>query len=371
MKNSLPERNRNLDLLRIFACVLVILVHTSSGLAYMSVSDSGWRIIHICNTLAHSGNILFLMISGSLLLSEDYSFRPRKFYTHNFLRLAVSYMLWLILFNGIGVIRYGLLAQGSITAAVVQDAVKNVIRGIASYQFWFIPMLLGLYLLLPMLRAICHASRGLSLYFTALFLTVCLLFNTILAFDFPHKYLFESLMTRIPFTLVNHYAGYFVMGYVFGHILKRDWFFPKLAAHGKPAGALLTAAGVLLSLAGDSFLAVQNGSGNSIAMNELFSLCPCMVACGLFLLTGSLKLPGSGRPVILLERLSGLTFGVYMLHPLLMPPVQQLTEGLSLAPAPEILMNTLLLLLLCLALAYVLSLIPPLRKWLLFMGSKK
>lgn len=361
----LRKRNVNLDLLRLISCAFVILVHTSSTIAYMTVSDDGWKIIHIYNSFAHSGNILFLMISGSLLLSEDYHFEAKKFYTHNFLKLAVSYVLWLIIFNAIGVIRFVTVEEGSFSLAVVQDAVKNVIRGIASYQFWFLPMLLGLYLLLPMLRAICHGNKWLASYFVGLFLIAYILFQTILYFDFPHKYLFESVMTRIPFTLINHYAGYFVMGYLLAGLLQRG-----RIRHGRASGLVLIAAGVLLSLMGDLILTAQYGSGNSLAMNEMFSLCPCMIASGFFLFINSLRLREGTRLPALLQTLSGLTFGVYMLHPLLLSPVRTLTEGLHVSSALKIPLETILLLICCMAVVYVLSLIPFLRKWLLFIGRK-
>lgn len=362
---SSQKRNVNLDLLRLISCTLVILVHTSSIIAYMAISDNWWKTVHVYNSLAHSGNILFLMISGSLLLSESYRFEAKKFYTHNFLKLAVSYLLWLIIFNVIGVVRFVTVEEGSFSLAVVQDAVKNVIRGIASYQFWFIPMLLGLYLLLPMLRAICHAEKWLAPYFVGLFLTAYILFQTILYFDFPHKYLFESVMTRIPFTLINHYAGYFVMGYLLAGLLRKG----KIR-HGRTAGILLIAAGILLSLMGDLILAAQHGSENSLAMNEMFSLCPCMIASGFFLFINSLRLPEGRRLPSLLQTLSSLTFGVYMLHPLLLSPIRALIEGLQLPLALEIPLETLLLLICCMAAVYVLSLIPFLRKWLLFIGRK-
>lgn len=365
METALQKRNVNLDLLRLISCTLVILVHTSSNIAYMAITDNWWKTVHIYNSLAHSGNILFLMISGSLLLSESYHFEAKKFYTHNFLKLAVSYLLWLIIFNVIGVIRFVTVEEGSFSLAVVQDAVKNVIRGVASYQFWFIPMLLGLYLLLPMLRAICHADKWLAPYFVGLFLTAYILFQTILYFDFPHKYLFESVMTRIPFTLINHYAGYFVMGYLLADLLRKG----KIR-HVRTVGILLIAAGILLSLMGDLSLAAQYGSENSLAMNEMFSLCPCMIATGFFLFINSLRLPQDRRFPSLLQALSGLTFGVYMLHPLLLSPIRTLVERLQLSLALEIPLETLLLLICCMAAVYVLSLIPFLRKWLLFMGRK-
>lgn len=362
---TLQKRNSNLDLLRIIACVFVILVHTSSNLVYMTISDSGWKLIHIYNSFAHSGNVLFLMISGSLLLSEDYRFNPKKFYSRNFVRLLTSYFCWLIIFNIIGVIRYVFINHGGFSAAVALDAVKNVIRGLASYQFWFIPMLLGLYLLLPMLRAICHAERYLAPYFTVLFFITYILFNTILFFDFPHKYLFESLMTRIPFTLINDYAGYFVTGYLLTRLLKEN----KIP-RPKITSVFLIVGGVLISLCGDLLLAAQQGAENSTAMNQLFSLCPCIIGAGFFILINSVRLPESSGLSSTLAALSGLTFGIYMIHPLLLSPVRMLTERFRLSAALTITLDTVLLFVVCCLVTWLLSLIPPVKKWILFIGRK-
>lgn len=359
------KRNSNLDLLRIIACVFVILVHTSSILVNMKIADGGWKAVHIYNSVAHSGNALFLMISGSLLLSEDYCFSPKKFYTKNFVRLLAAYFSWLVIYNIAGVIRYVFIYHGEFSTAVVLDAVKNVIRGIADYHFWFIPMLLGLYLLLPMLRAVCHAKRYLAPYFTALFFVTYILFNTILFFDFPHKYLFESLMTRIPFTLINHYAGYFVTGYLLSRLLKENRI-PRPAI----TGVMLVFGGVLVSLLGDLLLAAQQGARNSIAMNELFSLCPCVIGVGMFILINSIRLPENPKISSAFAAFSGLTFGIYMLHPLLLNLVRTLSERLGLSPALSVPLDTILLFAACCLITWLFSLIPPVRKWILFMGHK-
>ncbi len=365
MDTALQKRDTNLDLLRVIACVFVVLVHTSSQLAYMKTTDSGWALIHIYNSFAHTGNILFLMISGSLLLSESYRFSPKKFYSRNFLNLAVSYLLWLIVFNIIGLLRHVFVNHGSLTAAVVLDSVKNVIRGLASYQFWFLPMLLGLYLLLPMLRAICRGDRYVAYYCVALFFVAHILVNTILHFDFPHKYLAESVMTRIPFTLINHYAGYFLMGHVLDRLLKE-----RKLPRPKAIGLLLIIGGAFGSLFGDLFIASQTGAENITAMNELFTLCPCVMGAGFFLLINSVRLPESRRLRSVLAALAGLTFGVYMLHSLILPPVQALTGRLSLPLTLTIPLDTALTSVLCAVAVLLLSLIPPVRKWLLFMGRK-
>lgn len=355
------KRNTNLDLLRVIACVFAILGHTSAILSFMSISDKGWKLIHIYNSFAHSGNALFIMISGSLLLSEDYRFSPKKFFTRNFLRLVISYFIWLTVYNIEGILIHVFANHGVFSVAVVLDAIKNVIQGIASYQFWFIPMLLGLYLLLPMLRAICHAQRYLAPYFTVLFFITYILFNTILFFDFPHKYLFDSLMTRIPFTLINHYAGYFVMGYLLTRLLKE-----RRIPHPKITGILFILGGVLIGLCGDLLLAAQQNDENSIAMNHLFSLCPCIIGAGSFILINSFRL----RESKVLATLSGLTFGIYMIHPLLLSHVHTLTERFLHSTTLTVTLDTVLLFAICCFITWLLSLIPFVKKWFLLMGSK-
>lgn len=350
------ERNRNLDILRIFACILVVLSHVSSGyLDVMPTSSFDWKVSHMYNTLGHTGTILFLFISGCLLLSADYDFKPRKFYAGNFSKLFVAYYSWIVIYHVIGFVQ-----RGNWGASYVKDVVINVIKGEASYHFWYVPMLLGIYLILPMLRAICQSGRKMVTYFTALFLVTAVLFPTILFLDFPHKYLWESLMTRIPFTLVNHHVGYFVMGYLMYLLLKE-----KELPHWAACSAALVLAGIGGSLVGDMVVTAQQ-EVNSLSFNNLFSLTLCMCAVGIFLFIMKLPVNISEKAADGLTRISRLTFGVYMIHPITMNLVQDVlcVEGsYGILGIPVV---TLLVFGISLIVVYVLSLVPAVKKWILF-----
>lgn len=355
------ERNINFDILRIVACMLVVLSHVSSNLLdVMPTTSFSWKISHMYNTLGHTGTILFFFLSGSLLLSEEYSFSPKKFYTRNFLNLFVAYYSWIIIYHIIGFVQ-----RGNIGVRYIKDVIINVIKGEAAYHFWYLPMLLGIYLILPMLRAICHAGKKMVVYFTMLFLLFQVAFGTILFLDFPHKYLWESLMTRIPFTLVNHHVGYFVMGYLLFRLLKE-----KKLTHWIIGSVLLVGAGVLGSLVGDMAVTMQQDT-NSLSFNSLFSVTLCMAAVGIFVFFVKLPIRLSGRAVSILTEVSRLTFGIYMIHPLTLKLVHRVlqTEGsFGIIGIPLV---TLLTFGLSLLAVYLLSIIPFIRKWVLFAGKNR
>lgn len=350
------ERNVNLDIIRITACMLVVLSHISSNwLDVMPTSSFIWKAAHMYNTLGHTGTILFLFLSGYLLLSEDYDFKPRNFYTGKFLRLFVAYYSWIIIYHVIGFVQ-----RGNWGTDYMKDVVINVIKGEASYHFWYVPMLLGIYLILPMLRAICRAGKNLVVYFTVLFGVTGVLFPTILFLDFPHKYLWESLMTRIPFTLVNHHVGYFVMGYLLYLLLKEKEF-----SHWMACSVVPVIIGMTGSLAGDMIVSAQQ-EVNSLSFNNLFSAPLCMCAVGIFLFFIKLPVKTGGKMTGIVTGVSRLTFGIYMIHPLAMKLVERVLQVEGSYGVIGIPVVTLFTFGISLAMVYLLSLVPTVRKWILF-----
>lgn len=362
MNTSVLKRNLNLDILRITACFFIVLSHTSaSGCTDLPPTGIDWKISHIFNTLGHSGTILFLFLSGILLLPGNYRFRAKKFYTENFLGLFAAYLSWMTLYHIVGILR-----RGDFSPAVLKDAVLNIICGNASYHFWYIPMLLGIYLLLPLFRAVCAAGWKTVSYLVLLFLVITILFPTLFCFEFPYKYLLKSVVERIPFTLINHYAGYFFLGYLLSLFLKE-----RRIPSPRFLGSVLVLTGVLCALFGDLFL--SGGERGVIDMNTLFSLPLCMTATGIYFLIGSLEVHAGVGLTAVLTRISGLTFGIYMLHPLVITPVNGLLDaaggGIPLPAAT--LLCTVITFLISSLLAFLLSLLPGIRRWLLLIRSAK
>lgn len=356
MKEKGQSRDVRLDILRILACFLIVLSHVSAeGLDAFPIDTLSWKYSHVLNAVGHTGTALFLFISGSLLLSEEYQFTPKRFYARNFLRLLISYCAWVVIYHLVG-----FLGRGQYSWPFVKDMIINIIKGEAGYHFWYVPMLLGIYLILPMLRAICRAEKSVVNYFVALFFVVQVLFSTIKLFEFPYKYLLVSLMDRIPFTLVNHYVGYFVMGYWLTGVARK--FTPSL---NRWRGGVLFVTGIVGSLLGEIYLTVQNGY-KSIFFNSLFSVTMCVSAVGLFIMSRGISVkdsPDFGRRI---ARISQLTFGVYMLHPLILGEAMKISLTDRIPIGLRLPLLTVLVFGISMLVTWLLSWIPGVREWVLY-----
>ncbi len=356
MQTMNNTRKMNIDFLRIFACFFVILAHASSILTIdVDFTNPTNAISQVLSSLGHTGTILFFFISGSLLLSPDYDFKPGKFYQNNFLRLLIAYISWVVIYHLIGVFKAGIY-----TPAHIKEVILSIIRGEAGYHFWYLPMLLGIYLLLPFLRAICEKGKHLIFYFVALFLFVQVLFPTLCFFDFPYKYLLQSVISRIPLTLVNHHVGYFILGYFLTLLLKENYIRrPRLW------GVTLTISGLVCGLLGEILLTLQQGI-HTVTFSSLFSATLCMTACGIFLLFQSWE-PRNTRYNDTIFKISKLTFGVYMLHPqILWWLLDAFPQTIQDFGVLSILIMTVVSFAICLIISWVLCLIPPIRKWVFY-----
>ncbi len=361
-QQKIANRNLNFDILRIIACVFVVVCHVSSvELSKVSIFTESYISSHILNGIGHTGSIIFLFLSGALLLSEDYEFQAKKFYLNNFLKLLVAYQAWVIIYNVIEVVW-----RGKFEWIYWKDVIINSIAGKACYHFWYLPVLLGIYLILPMLRSICKDKKSVAGYFVGLFFVVQILFKTILLFDFPYKYLVDYLLNRIPYTLVNHYVGYFVLGYFLNWLIKE-----KKIKKQALFGALLFFGGMVVGLLGDMFLSVKAGI-TVASFNDLFTLSSFLSGVGIFLWGNarSVTLGQKGRRVV--EEISKLTFGIYVIHPLFMEQILPLWDKMDVLPRfLLIIILVVITFVVSMIAVWLLSKIPIVNEWLLFCGKKQ
>lgn len=192
-----PDRLRNL------ATFMVILIHVAAPIAHADGSDyngSWWWAGNFWNSLTRPGVPLFVMLSGYLLLGKDYELGG--FLKKRFSRVVVPAVFWMLIYS-----LYGFLAKGS--PATIGEALKGIVSGPVHYHLWFIYLIIGLYLIYPILRPwVRSATEKEFLYFFAL----CALAT------WGYKFLatFCQMPIGIYFELFTNNCGYFVMGYFLG-----------------------------------------------------------------------------------------------------------------------------------------------------------
>ncbi|MCW4005313.1 MAG: acyltransferase family protein [Candidatus Bathyarchaeota archaeon] len=144
------------DLIRVLAIVLVVVLHASNEY-FTSMfqtplsSDVYWLTAAVYKSVALPCVPLFIMLSGALLLRPSKTGEPiRVFLKKRCNRLGLAFIFWSIIY---------LLWSFLITDVpfTPSNMLHGFVRGLFTgpyYHFWFIYLLIGLYLITPVLRAV-------------------------------------------------------------------------------------------------------------------------------------------------------------------------------------------------------------------------
>ena len=209
---SLKENKREfaLDLLRVLACFLVVWQHITECYYInpdMSVpTHEGMRLIGWMNSMTPIEVPLFVMISGYFLLPLKMD--VGAFFKRRFTRILIPFVVWCVIYAA-----YYMVSRGD----TFLDFMRNVAHipvnfGVEIGHMWFIYMLLGLYLLVPVLSPWLEqcTKRQLQGYLGLWAFTTCLPY---IHLWFP-KVLGECFWNPTPMLhYFTGFAGYFVLGY--------------------------------------------------------------------------------------------------------------------------------------------------------------
>lgn len=350
-KDKQPQKRLlHYDLLRIFACFSVIMLHSASQFWYELPMDSrNWLVANSYDALFRFGVPVFVMISGALFLAPEREVGIKRLYTHNILRLAAAYLFWSAL--------YGL--WDSRTFQLSEAGIKPVLLEMMAgrYHLWFVPMLIGIYMLLPILRTwVAHAGKEGVQYFLGLFLVFQILRETLLCFIDSVNV--KAFLTLLPVELVGSYVGYFVLGYYIAHygIGKKyhKWIY------------LLGVSGVTLAVVFGNMLSLRAGEPNS-AVFDSYSLFTFLPVAAIFLFfqekISSIRFPGRIEGAI--KEVSACTFGIYLLHILVIETLQSRGfHSMSVTILAGIPLLAAVCFLLCLACIMVLRRVPFIGKYI-------
>lgn len=204
----LKSRSISLDILRILACLGVITIHTAGSSIFHHMVEVGTLWYNEClimDALVRWSVPVFAMLTGFFLLDSNKELSVGKLLTKYVLRIVVALVVWSFFYAF--TLHKSLLPFGS------QEG-----------HFWYIGMLIGLYLSIPILRVIA-SNKSLLPYFCWIWL-------------FFMCYRFVGNFCVLPFSLDNvlfvDYAGYVLWGIYCMDLLPkiRKWVLCVVAAGG-------------------------------------------------------------------------------------------------------------------------------------------
>lgn len=139
-----------LDVIRSLAIVLVILVHYQG--TFTSGHSWSYAILH---SLGELGVPLFVVLSGYLMLGRNYNGDYlKRFLRRNLFPLFIAYEAWLFFWWLIGTLFPVIGERASAGMTFGQMLSAAFFMGDTGNALWFLPMMLGLYLGLPIVSHI-------------------------------------------------------------------------------------------------------------------------------------------------------------------------------------------------------------------------
>lgn len=345
----MKQRQTELDILRLLAMLGVVMTHVCVGPVKSLPLDTPEWIVLNCFRAAVTWDVpIFVMISGRFLLDPLKDITIEKIYKKYVKRLMIAFLVWSAVYQ----IYYACYAAATDTITLtIKGYLTEWLTG--AYHLWYLYMLAGLYILIPFLRKFT-LEKKLMEYFLVLFVVFQSLVNYGVAVPIFGN-IIQTILGKTYFYFALGYTGYFVLGYYLYKYEIPDKFEVPLYI----ASFIL----IVFSCVGTSVQSRHDG-----VLNEWFSKyqMPNIIieSAGLYTLFVKRinKICFSNECQALFCKLAELSFGVYLIHALVIEFIG--LTGITAADHPLVMVPvlTLISLVLSLLLTMLIRKIPHLGK---------
>jgi surface polysaccharide O-acyltransferase-like enzyme len=283
-----------IDLVRVVAVFQVVLIHLSYVIFFKEdVVSANWRAANFYDSFSRMGVPLFFMASGVLLLGKRESLAD--FFRKRFVKVGIPTLFWSIAYLLWSVEAY---TNGTMNPVRVGLSMfKAIYTGNIEIHLWFLYILIGIYLVVPLLRVfVSAASRRDLAYFVGMWVLATPLLEL--------AQRLSGFQTALVIPVVAGYVGYFVMGYLLADV--------RLESRGM----FLAGLGLILAVA-VTYYGTNALSANAAPIDTYFYSYfspPTVLAsvCGFLLLQNLGR--NLGRVGSLVRTVAGTTFGIYLIH---------------------------------------------------------
>ena len=286
-------RDDRYDLIRGLAILLIVFIHSMGRLAEAAAGDAFYLRLEFAGlqSLVSTGVHLFILLSGALLLGKEES--AGTFYRKRSRRIFPPFLFWSLVVFALTCVVSGPIPWKTVVPDFLRQFLTRGVHG----TYWFVYMIVGLYLVTPLLRIVCREEKN------------CLLLVGIVAAVYLlHLVWPDFLATGRWFSLnvgclLDYVAGYSIVRY--GR--EKAWL--------RPVAWVLLATSLAADVFCRFFIGVELPFETTSALG-LFTL--------LATIPGPVRLPGPFR------LLSECSFGIYLSHCIFVSAFVRLTANAGL-----------------------------------------
>jgi surface polysaccharide O-acyltransferase-like enzyme len=357
---KVPSQNEGItlpvDLIRTVAIILVILLHAAieptPNLDIMSPQGVQlWWTSNIYDSIARSSVPLFVMLTGALLLQPNKVDEPlRVFFKKRWNRIGIPVIFWGSIFFA-----WNFLVREQSLSAL------SILQGILAgpyVHFWYVYILLGLYLITPLLRVVvANAHWRIIRYFLIIWfigtgiISLVTLYSNLSA---------QTIWFKNNVFLLTGLIGYFILG---AYVVKL-----RFRSSILYMGLILS---TVWTIVGTFFLVGTLGESYSQFFLDATSFSVIIASVTLFLILAAIpnqtienRFPHGNK---ILKVISQNTLPIYLFHIIILETLQKGYLGVKISvttmnPIIEIPLITALTLILCLAIIVPLKKLPYVKR---------
>ena len=328
-----------LDQSRIIAIFAVVLLHVAADVVTdMPLGSSYWWVGNVIDACVRWCVPIFVMISGALLLDPAKQESLQSFYTKRVSRVvwplifwSAFYMLWDMSRN--------VIQQGDWH----DEILRRLLSGAPYYHLWFLYMILPLYMFAPFFRKVVLNSTRQELTVLIVLLFLISACNAVAVA--------MGLVTSVFFiTSFLSYVAYFFVGY-FVRTSIAEYSVAKLWS--------VFIACVIFTAVGCYELGEQSSLQSGFYFYGYLSVTVIPMSVSLMYLLKHYQSQGEGA---LIKQVSGLTLGVYLVHPVLLKLLQEVGYGATnFNPLWSVPVISVFIFTLSMALVFLISKLPVVR----------
>lgn len=334
------------DILRIIAAFAVVVLHSVGPLFLDLYPSSDWNIANVYESLVRWSVPVFFMISGALFLNKGKELNLGRLYKKNIFRIFLIYLFWSMI--------YALppLNDGLSSSYIL----FRILDG--PFHFWFLKILIGLYIAIPLFRAIT-SNRKTEEYFLLFGMLLGIVLPSVLSvlevWDRDLKVALKTFFDGFGINFVSTCSFYFVLGHY-------------LLEYSISVTQRRTL--YIIGIVSPILLWVANSYGSSLLGNPYEGFLSNSFVCTMFIASAIYVYIVNSkfcmvRAENILAKISRCTLGVYIVHILVMNLFREIEfTPFVYSPSWFIPLYALIVFAISLLITFLLHRIPYVNKWL-------
>lgn len=289
-----------IDILKLVALMGVITIHVVSERWRTVLPDSfDGIILNFLNGISRFCVPIFVMCSGCFFCNPERKQLLEKLYKKYCFRLLLAYLffsMFYALYPAVFQMRSGETVE-------IGKIISDVYEG--AYHLWYIPMLLGLYILVPVFRCIV-TDKNVTRYLVSLLFVLSILLPTLE--QYAHINFFSLLCAKLDYNDSIKYSVYFILGYVLDQ--------QCCSQNSRKIIYILGIIGTIITIVGNQLISHDSGKMTEMMFSYL-SLNVFFSSIALFIYfrrrIAFTKMPDTIKKFV--EKTSSFVFGIYLVHP--------------------------------------------------------